>query len=323
MSLDPTTDSSKPIVITGFGSIDGPGGDPNLSETLVQMLYHDPPDGKFVYRDINNEELEIPILTGPAGPQTDPTGIPCSYDCVRGDPFDTWLKSTDARIYVHLGIADDNYPIISFEKVAYNLPFTVDCQQTAWVSDYEEHNNYNKECIPDGDYYLITSFNIPVLIEKVIEATRGKVPSTVRFQESYNAGDFLCNFLYYRSLHYAKCKGNANVIFIHVPEELPQEVGMLIIKQVVSCMLDMQSDCDFKDEDVSKFVCPEPAHFDEDSNQRNSDHNVNQRDITSDTEEPHNVKESRKWHCRKLTRKQARNAHRRRKQKWKSRQRKH
>ena len=255
MSLDPTTDSSKPIVITGFGSIDGPGGEPNLSETVVQMLYHDLPDGKFVYHDINNEELEIPILTGP-----EPTGIPCGYDCVRNDPFDTWLKSTDARIYVHLGIADNNNPIISFEKVAYNLPFTKTCQQTSWVCDYEGHNNYNKDCIQDGDYYLITSFNIPVLIEKVMEATRGTVPSTVSFQESYNAGNFLCNFLYYRSLYYANCKDSANVIFIHVPEELPQGVGLndmvLIIKQIVSCMLDMQNDGDIKDEDVSQCVCP-------------------------------------------------------------------
>ena len=183
-----------------------------------------------------------------------------------------------------------------------------------------------------------------MLIGKVAAVTfNGKIdPTAVNFQESYNAGKFLCDFLYYRSLYYAKLKGNANVIFIHIPED-PHGVGMdgmvFIIKQVVRCMLDMQSDGNIKNEDVSRYICQEPACFDEHSNQRNSDHNVNQRDITSDpkelhnankrdintsdTEEPHNVKESRKWQCQKLTRKQARNAHRRRKQKWKSRQRKH
>ena len=324
--IQPKEGNSKPIVITGFGPIGGPRyGSPNLSEKIVQMLYHDLPDGKFAY---NNEE--ITILTGP-GPQAkptsipcgydhDPTGIPCSYDCVKSDHFDTWLKSTDARIYVHLGIAPaEDHHTVYFEKVAYNYPVNrKNCDPIDWTGDYMGHYNEKKACIPGSDQYLVSSFDIPVLIKKVIDVTRNPegLPAAVNFQESYNAGRFLCNFLYYRSLYYANCKGNADVIFIHVPEKLPQGVGMndmvCIIKQIVSCLLDMQNDDDIKDEDVSQDVCPEPASSDELWNQSDN----------SDPEELHNAKGSRKWHYRKLTRKQARNAHRRRKRKWKSRQRK-
>ena len=269
MFQDSTKDSSKPVVITGFGPIGGPKhGSPNLSEKIVRKLYHDPPDGKFAY---NNEE--ITILTGP-GPQAkptsilcsydhDPTGIPCSYDCVKSDHFDTWLKSTDARIYVHLGIAPaEDHHTVYFEKVAYNYPVNrKNCDPIDWTGDYMGHYNEKKECIPGSDQYLVSSFNIPVLIKKVIEVTRNPegLPAAVSFQESYNAGRFLCNFLYYRSLYYANCKGNANVIFIHVPEDPPQGVGMdgmvFIIQQAIRCMLDMQNEGGIEDEDVSQFVC--------------------------------------------------------------------
>lgn len=317
MSQDPIKESSKPIVITGFGSIFGPAGDPNtispnpnLSEEIMQKFYCNL-GGKFVY---NSEE--IIILTGP-GIQTEP--IPCCY--VKIKPFDTWLKSTctDARIYVHLGIALNDDRTIYFEKVAYNYPVDPQtCDLIGWVADYDSHFNEDKDCIPGGDRYLTSSFNIPVLIEKVTEATKGKVdPIAVSFQESYNAGNFLCNFLYYRSLCYAKERGNANVIFIHVPEKLPQGVKMddmvFIIEQVVRCLLDMQNEGGIEDEDANQFICPA----------KKPDECSNQSDINNELQNTMNRRSNRKWQYQKLTRKQARSAHRRRKRKWRLRQRKH
>ena len=320
MFQSPIKDGSKPIVITGFGSISGPARDPNtappdpnLSEEIMKIFYSNL-DGKFVY---NSEEISI--LTGP-GPQTEP--IPCCYDKI--EPFDTWLRSTctDARVYVHLGTTNGDQTIY-FEKVAYNSP--VDprtCHPIRWVADYDSHFIEN-ECISGGDRYLTTSFNIPVLIEKVAEATRGKInPTAVSFQESYNAGNFLCNFLYYRSLYYTKERGNANVIFIHVPEVLPQGVeidGMVfIIEQVVRCLLDMQTEGGIEDKDASQFICPANNHF-------NSDEHSNQSETSNElrTTKKRQPNVTRKWQYQKLTRKQARSAHRRRKRKWKLRQRIH
>lgn len=320
MSQDSNEDSGRPIVITGFGPIDGPNTIPaNLSEEIVRKLYCDLPVGKFIY---NSEE--ITILTGPDPMQTEP--IPCCYDDIG--PFDDWLKSTctDARVYVHLGTLLDDRKTISFEKVAYNFPVdSKNCHPIHWDVDYDGHYNHDKECIPDGERYLVSSFNISVLIEKVREATRGRVdPTVVTFRESYNAGSFLCNFLYYKSLFHAKERDNANVIFIHVPEILPRGVELddmvFIIEQVLCCLLDMQAEGGIDDEDVSQFICPKTPFC--------SDGYLNRRRHTSrrrlqNTIGGRRMNIARKWQYRKLSRKQARSAHRRRKRKWKSRQRKH
>ena len=245
-------DSSKPIIITGFGPIIPSARDSksnaaiqepvinvsgdastNLSATIVKQLF-DSEQGLFYY-----SFEEIPIEIGP-----DYKPVTTSYNYVNSPLFDHWLESSDARLYVHLGTTLSN-DTIYFEQRAYNFPVDRDTGKPGWVADYLGHFNYGKACVPDStDPYLTTSFNIPELIEKIKNVT-GNI-SPLCFQESCNAGNFLCNFLYYKSLYYAKTeRGNANVIFIHIPEELPQGVAeddmVFVIKQTVCCLLDMQA----------------------------------------------------------------------------------
>ena len=320
MSSEPI--ASRPIVITGFGPIDPtekPHPTPNLSAMIMQQLYGE--RGVFCYKseEIKRSE-EIKILTGP-DPQKTP--VVTAYDYVRTGTFDTWLKSTDARLYVHLGTLSGDKKVVYFEQWACNLPKDPNTGEPAvWTVDYENHYNYRKKCIKDSpDKYLKSMFNVSELKEKVIEATslerigplcfqESYAAGPLFFQESYDAGNFLCNFLYYRSLYYAKNRGNANVILIHVPEQLPSGVTMdkmvSAIQKTVCCLLDMQAQGDARYEDACHFICPNPTEYSE-------------RPRGTDRQSHSSIKGKQT-----LTRKQARRSSRRRqKHKPQSQQRKH
>ena len=236
-------DDSRPIVVTGFGPIlsDDPEG-ANISATVMQEFYHRNA-GEFVY---NSNHKRITILTGPDmvpptsdGPQPP---IRTSYDSVKESHFDDWLKSTDARLYVHLGIKANDLSTelnpIHFEVQARNG----DGSDYFWVLDDYRSKKF-KYCIPDGCPCLKTTFDISDLIERVTKKVGSiKGADTVSFHKSCNAGAFLCEFLYYRSLYYRNC---ANVIFIHIPEKLLQGVSVedmvKVLEKIVHCLLDMQS----------------------------------------------------------------------------------
>ena len=116
-------------------------------------------------------------------------------------------------------------------------PNTNEPQQ--WERDFERSNNDKEPCFPDGDYYLTTDFDVPELRRKIEETTADLCFS---FRESDNPGNFLCNFLYYRSLYYAKKR---DVLLIHVPDTLVQGVTVdsmvSVLDHVIHDLLDMQS----------------------------------------------------------------------------------
>ena len=132
---------------------------------------------------------------------------------------------------------------VYLEKQAYNFPVNPKTNEPEqWERDYERNNNHGKPCFPDGDYSLVTDFDIPKLRRKVEEQTAGWPFS---FRESDNPGNFLCNFLYYRSLYYAKKRDDsANVLLIHIPDYLVQGVTVddmvWVLGHVIHDLLDMQ-----------------------------------------------------------------------------------
>ena len=245
-------DNVRPIIVTGFGPISR-YGDTNVSKDVVQEFYWLlNSDGCLVY----NSEC-IPVQTGTPDMMKDHNHlqpIETSYKFVtcdspkdqdHPDPFDPWLKLTNARLCVHLGTSEDldGSSEIWFELRACNGGLGY------WsVDDYG--TLYGKECIPGGCEYLQTSFDIPTLIEKInknLPQTAITDDANLSFKPSTKAGHFLCNFLYYRSLYYAKLRNSSaqNVIFIHIPPQLPDGVipkdVALVLKQVVFCLLDMCS----------------------------------------------------------------------------------
>ena len=239
---DVKDDVTRPIIVTGFGGI--LRGDSNLSTNVMQEFYRT----NAGYVDYKSEQ--IPIQTGSPDMMKDHDNlqpVETSYRFVTTPPFDPWLKSTNARLAVHLGTNDDAKDHeIWFELQACNGGAKF------WTADDYGTLCYGEECIPGGCQYLQTSFDIPTLIKNVKE----KVSNTTSisgidftFRESNNAGKFLCDFLYYRSLYYATQRGNGarNVIFIHIPPagNLSSDVTAvdfaLVLEQIVYCLLDMCS----------------------------------------------------------------------------------
>ena len=244
--LHDDNDTGRPIIVTGFGGI--LQGESNLSTKVMQEFYQLTTNGKISY---GNSE-QIPILTGCPDMMKDHDKlqpIETSYKFVTNPPFDHWLKSTDARLTVHLGTKED----ILGNEIWFELQA---CNGGArfWVADDYGTTCYGEECIPGGCQYLQTSFDILVLIEKLKERVSNATSISgidFSFMESNDAGHFLCDFLYYRSLFYATQRSSGsdvrNVIFVHIPvaynlsSDITASVLALLLEQIVYCLLDMCS----------------------------------------------------------------------------------
>lgn len=246
------SDIVKPIIVTGFGGITR--GESNLSADVMREFFQ-LTNGQMTYKS-----EQIPILTGYPEMMRDCDNlqpVETSYKFVTTPPFDPWLKSTDARLAVHLGTKEAaEGREIWFELQACNGGVNF------WRADDYGTPCYGKECIPGGCQYLQTSFDIPTLIEKAKERVSNTTSisgANFSFKESTDAGKFLCDFLYYRSLYYATQRassdGARNAIFIHIPPvynlssdittpaKLKQEIKnfAFVLEQIVFCLLDMCS----------------------------------------------------------------------------------
>ena len=254
-------DTTRPIIITGFGRIsrDESG---NLSADVMQDFYQRTNGGKLSY---NSEQ--IPVLTGCPDMMKDPNNlqpIETSYRFVTTPLFNPWLQSTNARLAIHLGTKDD----ISGNEIWFELQA---CNGGAgfWATDDYSPDGYSEECILGGSQYLQTSFDIPTLIKKVNERVSNGTDLKFSFKESNDAGNSLCNFLYYRSLYYADQRGNdaQNVIFIHIPPayNLSSNVTATdfasVLEQIVYCLLDMCTSESDQQEIVSYPLKQTPTVF--------------------------------------------------------------
>ena len=91
----------RPIVVTGFGRIYPKEGDPND--------HNDDKDEKnFSWRVVkklsetitDNQGKAVPVIRGQHGPKP----VDVCYSRVKDPCFQDWLISTDALVYLHLGV---------------------------------------------------------------------------------------------------------------------------------------------------------------------------------------------------------------------------
>ncbi len=169
------------VLLTGFGPF--PGVDDNPSERLVRSLGHDEPclRGITLRRAILSTSWRF-----------------CdrwvTSDLLR-EPFD---------LAIHLGVAGraDRF---RFEAVAAN-----ECDADA--EDAQGEHPRSVAIVEGALATLVTRFPV----DHVVATLSGR---GVPVRRSEDAGRYLCNYLYYRSMHAVWSRGTASqtVLFVHIP----------------------------------------------------------------------------------------------------------
>ena len=245
--------NSKPIVVTGFGPIH-PRYSKRYVSAIIMQEFYDKHHGIFLH---SSEDIDIVVY--PRDPSLDFPGIDCSYKYINDKHFDDWLRQQDARLYIHLGAKynnDENKCPLHFETLAHNMPVDPITGDTVnWEPDYHRGSNNGQPCISGGCKVLETAFGIPYLISKVSR----KVRNPISLHQSTNAGNFMCNFLYYRSLYYASKRDSANVLFIHMPTKMTSKHRSTVVRvldEVVHNLLDMLPPSDQEERPVVPVIGP-------------------------------------------------------------------
>ena len=87
-------------------------------------------------------------MTGPPDRQNQP--VTTTYEYVTSSDFDGWLKSSNARLYVHLGVEDTGggqSNVIKFEKCACNG------KTGGWTPDLNKYA-FPGPCVAEGDEFV-------------------------------------------------------------------------------------------------------------------------------------------------------------------------
>lgn len=172
--------SSNRVLITAFGSF--PGVELNPSSLLLEELLRKSDSFSF---SLEGDFIETSFNF-------------CS----------NWLEQTKLDEYdwiIHLGVATTS-SLFRLEKYARNQcsPFSPDVNGNCWENECifpNEHSCIRTEVDVDGLFHSLKQKKLPVVV-------------------SEDAGDYLCNFLYYNStLKKIKKKWKAKVLFIHIPDE--------------------------------------------------------------------------------------------------------
>lgn len=228
--LNSRNDDIPTIVVTGFDPVSRYNDPKNLSWTIVKKFYDSQTnDGIF-----EHNLTPYQILTSP-GSKLEP--IKTTYSYVASEPddgdFNSWLQSSNARLYVHLGLDskldEGRKNRFRFDKQATNG------YDGYWTKD-KNGERFHGPCISSGPDYICTLFSDESLGNLVAnldgQVTEEKINGSFSFSTSTEVGNFLCNFLYYRSLYYANERNKdlsldqqSYVIFIHVPTLLKDGDG--------------------------------------------------------------------------------------------------
>ena len=167
-----------PILVTGFGPFFG--HPVNASWVAVQELAGLSvlnPDGTRCNLEIHE--------------------IPVEYEAVTSEVPKLW-KNVNPRFCVHVGVSP--YDCIMIEQVAQNGTYR--------LPDVKGRCPNAGLCIQDGPSHIKTKVDVQHVVTHVMTAQ-----TEVKVSFSTDAGRYLCDFIYYTSLHH----GDAPAIFIHVP----------------------------------------------------------------------------------------------------------
>ena len=213
----------RPIVVTGFGKVypDDASDESNFSWRVVEKLSS---------TIIDNKGRVVPVFKGKPSEENKsiPKPVEVRYSYVDGQSFQDWLDSTDALVYIHFGIKESQTNCVYLETTAK--------RDISFTEDHFDHECRNPDPM---EVPLTTSFldndYLDTLCAKLSDRFKSGItmkshsdtPIELSFKVSKDAGNFLCDYLYYESLDLASKRTNMsgtnfprNVLFIHIPDEL-------------------------------------------------------------------------------------------------------
>lgn len=168
----------RPVLVTGFGPFHHHSV--NASWVAVQALQQ---------LGVEHESQPVPLEI---------REVTVAYDVVSSI-VPRLYEETNPRLCVHVGVSP--YKSIKLEKTGRNHGYV--------MPDVKGKVPSSHACVSGGPDLISTSFNV----DNVCRFAARKQPD-VKFNVSCDAGRYLCDFIYYRSLH----QGQAPVLFVHVPE---------------------------------------------------------------------------------------------------------
>ena len=167
-----------PVLVTGFGPFHH--HTVNASWVAVQEM---------AKLGVEHKSRKIPLKVAE---------VPVAYDVVSSAVPDLH-KEINPRLCVHVGVSP--YTVLKLEKFGRNVGYR--------GLDVYGRVPQTKTCVPGGPECIPTQINV----ERVCETITQKQCEVV-FEISHDAGRYLCDFIYYTSLHHSQCP----VVFVHVPE---------------------------------------------------------------------------------------------------------
>ena len=191
----------SPVLVTGFGPFHH--HTVNASWVAVQEMAR---------LGVEHKSKKIPLEV---------KEVPVAYDVVSSTIPDLH-KEINPRLCVHVGVSP--YTVIKLEKFGKNVGYR--------GADIFGKVPQTKMCVPGGPECLPTKVNV----ERICEAI-AQTQCEVTFEISHDAGRYLCDFIYYTSLHHGTCP----VVFVHVPElNSPYSAEQLgsALKQLIEVLLE-------------------------------------------------------------------------------------
>ena len=170
--------SNKSILVTGFG----PFGEHTVNASwvavgeLTQIWDQRAPEWKSYTLSTH----EVPVV----------------YSYVEGSLPKIYEERTPC-LCVHVGVASP-YNVVMLERCGHNQAYK--------HPDVSGNRPITGCCVKDGPEAISTRFDL----DSACKALSG---NAVEFRISNDAGRYLCDFIYYKSLHMDKCP----VVFVHVP----------------------------------------------------------------------------------------------------------
>lgn len=190
-----------PVLVTGFGPFHHHVV--NASWVAVQELQR---------LGVEQNSQPVPLVT---------REIPVVYDVVS-EGIPKLHEEVKPRLCVHVGVSP--YKGVKMERIARNRPYL--------MADVHGRAPSGFKCVQGGPECIQTRFSLERVCEKV-----SRKQTDVDFGVSSDAGRYLCDFIYYTSLHVS----SAPVLFVHVPElnkpYTAEQLG-LALKAIVEALLE-------------------------------------------------------------------------------------
>ncbi len=172
------SENESPVLVTGFG----PFGHHLINASWEAVKELEKLGVEYKSKQVSLETRQVPVL----------------YDVVSST-VPSLLEEVNPRLCVHVGVSP--YSVMKLERCGKNVGY-----RNADICGVVPSSQC---CVAGGPDTINTKFDI----DKVCRMLNEKQDS-VTVQVSEDAGRYLCDFIYYTSLHTDK----SPVVFVHVPE---------------------------------------------------------------------------------------------------------